>query len=465
MQRGLLVASCLAGLLLPSCALHLVAPEPDIRTLQPVEPAPETSFIAAVARLPLMQVAELVERYALTPIQRQGTTGLAQWKLDVTRTGIVTPRAENGSLCLLVPFRVVAHVQAFGAGLDKALDIAVDVCARPELQQSGELKFQTPVVRVNAPGLNLPGPLSMLSAEIVTALQDYAGRQLSGFIAQVRVPVSATVGPMTTALNRPMVLPQDACLKLRPQDIRTSQPDVDPSALRLAVVVAALPTVEQPCVAPTETQPPAQVPIHVMRELGVPETRLLLPIGMSLENVQEQARRQLITGKPLPLGEGKGWVQFDSVRLDSAKGALLIRVKLHGELADKFLFIPFHRALDGEFILWGVPEVTETEVRLTDVHLDLQTDDRLVALGVALKQADLVAQVADKVRIPRLTIETQARDAVLGLARPLDVQGQRLPVRVDVKQLTIERVRTVGQRLEVMVRFVGQILLGATDRI
>ena len=277
----------------------------------------------------------------------------------------------------------------------------------------------------------------------------------------------ATVSPLTAALNRPLPLPQQACLKLRAQSVTTSQPDVDPSAVRLAIVVAALPTVEQPCVL-GETAPLGPVRLAVQRELNVPETRLLLPIGLALETVQAQAVSQLITGRPLPLGkpgDDRGWVQLGAIRLDTAKGALLIRVKLHGEIADTFLWLPIHRKIDGEFLIWGVPEVTPTEIHLTDVHLDMQTDDRLVELAVALKHADLTAQIAAQVRISRESIEAQARQAVLGLAQPLDVQGQRLPVRIDIKQLTIERVRGAGQRLEVLVRFVGQILVGATDRI
>ncbi len=70
---------------LPACALHLVAPEPDVRTLQPVEPAAETSFIAAVARLPLMQLAGIVEHYALAPVQRTGDAGPVHWALDIAR--------------------------------------------------------------------------------------------------------------------------------------------------------------------------------------------------------------------------------------------------------------------------------------------------------------------------------------------------------------------------------------------
>ena len=140
-------------------------------------------------------------------------------------------------------------------------------------------------------------------------------------------------------------------------------------------------------------------------------------------------------------------------------------MRVHGEIADTFLWLPIHRKIEGEFMIWGLPEVTETEIHLTDVHLDMQTDDRLVELAVALKKADLTAQIARQVRIPRESVEAQARAAVLALAQPLDVDGQRLPVRIEIKQWSVESVRAAGQRLEVLVRFVGQILVGATDRI
>ncbi len=452
-----------------ACTLHVVAPEPDVRTIAAVEPAAETSFLAAVARLPLMQLAGIVEHYALVPVHRTGDSGPVHWGIDVARGGIVTPRAEQGALCLLVPFRVAAHAQALGANLDKTLGADIDLCARPTLTPAGELHLDNVVARVNLQNLNLPGPLAMLSSVAVDALQNLVARQLVELLGKLTLPVTAAVAPMTTALNRPMALQQQACLKLRPQGITTSQPEVDPSALRLAIVVAALPTVEQPCVAVLPGQaPPRPVAITVARELNVPETRMLLPIGVSLDAVQAQTERQLITGKPLPLGqpgEDRGWIQLDGIRLDSAKGALLIHVKVHGEVADKFLWLPIHRKVEGEFLIWGLPEVTATEIHLTDVHLDLQTDDRLVELAVALKKADLTAQIAAQVRIPRDSIEAQARAAVLGLAQPLDVDGQKLPVRIEIKQLAVEQVRATGQRLEVLVRFVGQILIGATDRI
>jgi hypothetical protein len=456
-------------LLLPACALHIVAPEPDVRTLQAVEPAQETSYIAAVARLPLMQLAAIVEQYALPPVHQGGDAGPIHWSLDILRAGIVTPRADAGALCLLVPFKVAARAQTFGTNLDKVLTATVDVCARPELTPDGALHLQNAVARVNLQQLSLPGPLSMLSDVAIDRLQNLVARQLSDLISKTTLPVAVALAPMTVALRKPMALQQQACLKLRPQGITTSQPDVDPTALRMAIVVSALPTVEQPCVteAPQENaRRPVQ--IDVTRDLIVPETRLLLPIGVGLEAVQAQASAQLITGKPLPLGkpgDERGWIQLDAIRLDSAKGALLIHVKVHGELADTFLWLPIHRKIDGEFVIWGVPEVTATDIRLTNVQLDMACDDRLVELGVALKKADLTAQIADKVRLPRETIEAQARQAVLGMARPMEMGGQQVPVRIEIKQLAIERVRAAGQRLEVLVRFVGQILVGATDRI
>ncbi len=465
MRRLLLL---LLPLALSACTLHVVAPEPDVRTLQPVEPAAETSFIAAVARLPFVQLAGLVERYALAPVHRDGESGLVRWSVDVTRAGIVTPRSDNGALCLLVPFRVLARAQAFGSNLDKALNADIDLCAQPALSPNGDLHLNGVVARVSLQNLNLPGPLSLLSNVAVDALQNLLARQLTDLISKVSLPVASAVAPMTAAMNRPMPLQQQACLKLRAQGITATQPEVDPSALRLAIVVAALPTVEQPCVLAADVATQLPVAIHVARELSVPETRLLLPIGISLDAVRAQTEKQLVTGRPLPLGkpgEDRGWIQLDGIRLDSAKGALLMHVRVHGEIADSFLWIPIHRKIEGEFIIWGVPEVTPTEIHLTDVHLDMQTDDRLVELAVALKNADLTAQIAAQVRIPRDGIEAQARTAVLGLAQPLDVDGQKLPVRIEIKQLTVERVRAAGQRLEVLVRFVGQILIGATDRI
>ena len=456
-------------LALPACTLHVVAPEIDVRTRQQVEPAPEISYVAAVARLPLIQLATLVEQLVLAPVHKDGVAGPIQWTVDIARSGIVTPRADAGALCLLVPFRVVARAQTFGAHLDKTVVADIDLCARPQFIAGGLMHLESVVARVNLQQLNFPGPLAMLSDVVVDRLQNLVARQLAEVVGKLSVPIATTVAPLTTALNKPMPLQEQGCLKLRPQGITTSQPEVDPTALRVAIVVAALPTVEQPCVdVPPENRAAQPVAIEVQRELAIPETRLLLPIGVSLDAVRARAAAQLITGKPLLLGtpqDDRGWLQLDGLVLDSAKGALLMHVKVHGEVADSFLWIPIRRKIDGEFVIWGVPEVTPTEIRLADIHLDMQCDDRLVEMAVALKKADLIAQVAAQVRIPREVIEAQARQAVMSLAKPLDVGGQSLPVRIDIKQLAIERVRAAGQRLEVLVRFVGQILVGATDRI
>lgn len=451
--------------LLHACALHLRAPEPDIRTLEPVLPAGEPSSIAAVARFPLQQIATLVENFALAPVQQAGSAGPVQWTVQVARAGIVTPRAENGSLCLLVPFRVLAKANLFGTALDRTVNAAVDVCARPVLEADAQLRLQNPVVRVRLEQLDLPGPLRMLSDVALESLQQRFSRQLGDIVGRLKIPLTDAVTPLLARLNRPFVLPNQSCVKLRPQQLRTTQPEVDPGALRLAVAIVALPTVEQPCVdVPLDLR---QVPIVVETELTQPETRLLLPIGVGLETLRLEAQKQLVTGKPLQLdaqNPDAGWVQVDAIALDSAKGMLLIRAKLHGQVRDKILFWPIQRDLDGEFLIWGKPEVTETEIRLTDLHLDMTTDDRLVELGVALKRADIVRKIADHVRMPRGQVEAQARAAVLALAVPLNVGGQTLPVRIDVKQLTLESVRAAGQRLEVAVRFIGYIVLGGTDR-
>lgn len=466
-------------LALPACTLHVVAPEPDIRTLEAVAPAAEASSLAAVTRLPLTELATLIERHAMEPVVQQGVQGPLRWSVDIRRSGLVLARADNGALCLLVPFAVVASADMLGAAIRKNLAASVDVCARPVLGQDASLSLTGAQVRVRLEDANWPGPLRMLSDVAIEPLQNRISTELSRLVGGVSLPLGPAIAPLLVGLRRPIALQQEACLKLRPQEVATSQPEVDPTALRLAVAISAQPTVEQPCVAeappvsmragPAAT--PAPLPIVVRRELHQPETRLLLPLGVSLETLRLEAEKQLVTGKPIVLsdsgkpGTDNGWIQLDALRLDSAKGALLMRVKMHGEIRDTLLWWPISRAMEGEFLIWGVPEVTETEIRLKDVQLDLKTDDRLMSVGMALERANLTQKIADKLRIPRVQVESQARTLVTALGRPIQVGTQQWPVRVDVRQLAVEQVRAVGQRLEVLVRFAGMVVIGATDRL
>jgi len=158
----------------------------------------------------------------------------------------------------------------------------------------------------------------------------------------------------------------------------------------------------------------------------------------------------------------RGHVEIVGLRLDSAKGALLVRAVIRGEVRDRFLFVPVTRRIDGEVLLWGTPAVGPDGVRLDNLQLDVRAADDVVGLVAAMQRAQLTARIGEVLRIPKATLDAQARAVLAGLGRGVQVGGVALPVRVDTEQLSVEGVRAVGQRLEILVRFVGQVVVGDT---
>ncbi len=453
------------SLLLGGCALHVRAPDPDLPANQPLAPSNEISNFAAVARLPLPMLAALLEKQALTPVAQADRTMLLAWSYQVERSGRVAAREQSGSLCFLVPFHGSAQVVALGGTLRKELDVAVDVCAKPRLSPSGIMTLQNPAVRVALDRVDFGGPAKPLLDNLAEKLEKYAGGQIATFIRTVQVPVGDYVTPTSSALYKPLPISDGACLQLRPLALRVAQPEVDPEYLRLALSIATQPTVEMPC---GPAQMPKALPMAVDDELKHPETTLVLPIAVPLSQVRTQVLERLHALGRMPLG-GKdkpdgGWVEVTDLKLISAQGALLVRAQIRGELVDKFLFIPFSRKIDGEFLVWGVPKVGPKDIELTHVQVDLQTDDKLNSLGAAIKRQEIAEIIAEKLRIPRSQIEGQARQVLASFSNGISVAGEKLPVRIDTRQLEISQVQTVGQRLEVLVRFAGFVVLGDTAR-
>ena len=455
------VLAMFAVLTLSSCALHLRAPDLDVGADRPVAPATEPSHLAAVVRLPLPVVAALVEQQVTEPIERTEKVGPMTWTLQVARQGSIVARSDGGNLCFDVPFRGTGTVTALGGKLERKLDAHIGLCAVPHLGPRGVLTLNDVTVRVQVAHSDL-GPLTKpLFDGLAAQLEQVAGRQLIDYLKTLEIPANQAWAPLTAMLSRDIALPQGACLRLRPQALELGQPEVDPSALRLSVHVTALPTVEQPCAK----VPPslASVPVTVSGDLQHPPTRLLLPVGIGLEKLGEEVGKSLhALGR---IETGNGWLEVQGVRLGTARDVLVVRAQVKGEVRDSVLWIPYHRAVDGEVLLWGVPQLDETVVRLASVQMDLRTDDGLTELGAALKRARLTEIVEKKLQVPRALLERQAREALLDIGKGLEFAGQRMPVRIDTETLQLEKARAMAGRLEVQVRFVGQIVIGDTNRL
>jgi hypothetical protein len=263
------------------------------------------------------------------------------------------------------------------------------------------------------------------------------------------------------AIQKPIDLGQNGCLKLRPQAAALAQPGIDPTALRIGAAVTALPTFERPC-TPQAAAGASRTTIAVVAHLEQPKTALWLPMATGIEVIEEQVQSAVTAlGR---METPQGWLQVGKVHVSTSRGNLLVRAAIDGQVRDSFLFIPIQRQVRGEVLLWGVPKIDANGVHLDDLQLDLQSDDALVDWVASLKRSDLVKTVASKLSIKKDKIESDAKRALATLGQGVQVGGARLPVHIDTELLELQQVSAVGQRLEVLVHFVGQIVIGDTNQ-
>jgi hypothetical protein len=450
----------MALLAAPGCAtVQLRPPVADLTDTAPVRPAAQPSHIAAVLRLSHAQSGRLVE--AKIPAETGASEQLgplqATWK--VRREGRLDVAADaRQRLCFDTPFAGNGQVSVFGQSLQRELRAQVRACARPALDGLGVVRLADPDAQVTIQRETVGGPVAMLKDAVAKRLQTMASEEISRQLTTVAVPLQTLLQPIQALLARPIAVGQDACLKLRAQRLDVAQPVVDPGALRFGAALVAMPTLERPCIATPDTTRPLPLTPQVVPQLPSAETVLVLPIGLGLDTLLPQV--QAAVDQLGRLETAQGWMRIGKVTLGTAKGRLLVRAAISGEVQDKVLFIPLRRTLSGEVLLWGTPRLQADAITLPDLELQFDTDDKLVALATSLRRSDLVANVRDKLKIPRARIDAEASKALASLARHIEVGGELLPVVVQTQELTLQDVIASGQRLEVLVRFRGQVVIG-----
>lgn len=451
-------------MVLAGCAVQFQAPTPDLPDRKPVLPAPMLSHLAAVARIPHATLGRLAEGHLEKGQSGTETMGVLNANWHVARDGPVTVRGDDrGRLCFVTLFKGKAEATALGQRLDKELRGQMNACARPELDAGATLRMREPDVRVLLDRSAVGGPVGFVMDAILTKLQAVAGDAALVKLRELAVPTLDALGPLQAMLQTPIALPDKACIKLRPQSVRVTQPMIDPTALRMGASVAALPTGEQPCTDGADrTAFAGKLPFAVVDHLETPKTFLLLPMAMSLDALQKPMADEL--ARIGVMKTDQGWVKVTGVRLSTARGALLVHAAIEGEIQDSFLFILIRRPVRGEVLVWGNPEVDRDGVKLANLDLALHTDDRLVAMGAALKHSQLVEVVAKHARIPRARIDEMARKALDAFSQGIVIGRERVPATAQIEQLNVESVTAAGQRVEVLVRFVGQVVVGETAR-
>jgi len=442
------------------CAIHLQAPEPDLGRPPPLAPAPERSHISVVARLAHARLAAMVDGVRIEPIELGRDATLASWKLRVERKGRARVRAEGARLCLTLPFEGVGSVSWMGKRLAHKMPADVTVCARPELAADGRLRLRRPKAAVRLGRRTIARSTAILYEQLEDMLRARVGPMLSREVGKVAMPLVDVLRPVREALARPVPLPDGACLKLRPGQLRVGAPDVDPGFVRWSVSVIARPTVERPCTAGLAR--PSDIDLKVAPGLVHPQTRLRLPVGIALAAIEgELARKLKAKGR---IRTQQGWVQITDLKLATSGSAVLAKAAIQGEVISRWLGMDWHRKVSGNVLLWGRPEAGKEKIGLQKIHLAVQTDDALADLAVALRRERLQEIARAHLLWPRRSVESRARRLLAGLAKPLKISGQHVPLKVTTHKMAIAGVRAQKGRIEIDFDFVGYLVLGDTAR-
>lgn len=446
--------------LAPSCAaLQIRPPGEDLVDTTPVRPASRPSHLAAVLRLSHVQSGRLAESRFPEQVGGAEQFGPLAAKWTVRRTGSLAVSADpRPRLCFDAPFAGKGALHAAGGSLDHELQARLRVCARPALDGQGVIRLADPDAQVTIQRETVGGPVAALKDAVARKLQDIAAREVTQKLTTLSVPVQGILAPIEALLARPIRVGQDACLKLRGQQLEVAQPQIDPSALRFGAALVALPTFERPCIEAAPTTRPSPLAIVVAPRLSSSETVLELPVGLGVDTLTPMAQSAVDQlGK---IETAQGWLQVGKIALTTAMGRLVVRAQVRGEVRDTVLFVPIRRNVVGEVLLWGTPQLQGDFIVLPDLELRMVSDDKLVELAAALEHSALVANLRKRLRLPRAKFDAEARKALDGVAQHIALGNEKLPVTVETSELTLAEVSAAGQRLEVLVRFRGQVIIG-----
>jgi hypothetical protein len=450
------------------CAIHLVAPTPDVGRAGVVPPAP-TSGLAIVAVVGEAELTSWLTGVTSAPAHfGQSSAIVGSWSLDVARSGKAHAYGRDDEICFDLPFTANGQLEVFGRRLDRALQARVLACAVPRLRANASLAFDSPHVTFHLDGARMEMSSKILATTFGRYLADVAAPAIQAALDHAAVPMAERLQQAAAPLFATVDLGQGACLRLRPQRLVIGQPVVEGRGLRLPSQLDIRPTVEAPCVGASDAagrrpEPTAEtLPVVASPDLRIQKTRLVLPIGVATEQLTASLAQGLRTSGRLRFD--RGWVEIVDARLDTAGGLLLVRARVKGELQGKVLgLVPWRRAIDGEVLIWGLPHVQDGVISLADPKLDVRSDDDVGEVAVALQRDGLTKRTAALLRIDTAPMLRQAEATIATMARGLKLGTTVLPIRAVQASLAVERVRGVGGRVVVDVVFVGHIVVGGVQ--
>ena len=445
---------------LTGCAIHLRIPRADPGAARAVTPAVVESHIAVVARLSHAQLGAIFDRVAIAPIEAGQDSPIASWKVRVQRAGKATVSGARGRVCLRQPLRSAGHVKVLNRRLEHQVAAHLMVCGLPVVTEDGMLRLGDAQATVHVDRQTVARRTAIVYEQIEAIIAQQISPALSAAVADAAVPLASALAPLRQALALPVALPGGACLKLRPDQIRLGRPEVDPGHVRLTASVRARPTVELPCALGSAPLQP--LALKITPGLRHPLATLRLPVAVAVTD-QREAVRKLLRGAGR-IETRSGWFEVHDVSLGTGDGHLVATLQVRGESRSRWLGMGWRRQIDGEVALWGRPAVGPTHLGVQDMQVTLDSGDLLADLSAAMQRQGLNKAMAAKLRWPKADLNARARTMLARIARPLQVGGDQIPIRIDTRKFGVVGARAAGGQLIFDFDFEGHVVVGDVKR-
>jgi uncharacterized protein DUF4403 len=402
------------------------AVRPPVAAMPPLQPATRTSTVIAPVAIALTAIRDALDAQAPrdlagkrdNPIGKLLQNAELGWNIN---RGPLSVSGRPEGLSIVAPlggaFRLTGQIsnqvgniagqlggliggpvgEQLGNLSGKALDQRADVrgnvtlTARPALQPNWRLEPNLAAqANLSDTSLSVAGVRINVGKEVKPLIDRAVAEQVGALQARLRndpmieVAARREWAKMCRAIPLGKAAPgvADLWLEVRPTRAVAAQPKIDTAAVTLTVGVQA-----ETRISPTETKPDCPFPATVEIVPPIEQGRLLVgvPIDMPFTEVNRLIEAQL-KGKTFPEDrQGPTLVTINGATVTPSGDRLLISLRVKATETTSW----FGLGAGAEVHVWGKPvlDAANQTLRLTDITLDVQSQEAFGLLGAAARAA------------------------------------------------------------------------------
>ena len=406
---------------------------PVLVEMPPLQPATGTSTITAPIMVSLAAIRDTMEERAPRNLAGKGDNPLTQLlgKADIGWTltrGPFTVVGRNEGLTVTTPLngtlrltgQIATQVSTVGNGLgglisrdlgrnlqgitgrtlDQRADLrgTVAVSARPIIDTNWRIEPNLSAqVAMGNSALSIAGAKIDVGGQVRPLLERTVNEQVAALAARIRndpaielaarrewAKMCRSISLKGVGANAP-----DLWLEVRPTRAFAAQPRIDQSAVTLTLGIQA-----ETRISPAQTKPDCPFPeqLQIVQQADQGRIAIGVPIDVPFTEVNRIIEAQL-KGRNFPENGGGAWaITVLGASIAPSGDRLLIALRVKAREQKTFLGL----GADATIYVWGRPVLDRERqiLRLTDITLDVQSEDAFGLLGAAAKAAIPYLQTA-----------------------------------------------------------------------